>query len=84
MPRLDGAPVETDGRTIWRLFAENYYLFRGTPTRLWFDYVLQSLFGIDEPLDRRHRRRALRPDRRAAWPRTPSARARCSSASTSR
>ena len=50
VPRLDGLPVETDGRTIWRRFAENYFLFRGTPTRLWFDYVLSDLFGIDEPL----------------------------------
>jgi len=48
---LDGAPAETDGRTIWRHFAERYYLFRGTPTRLWFDHVLEHLFGIDEPLD---------------------------------
>jgi glucuronate isomerase len=51
VPRLDGTPVEVDGRTIWRRFAEHYYLFRGTPTRLWFDYVLESLFGIDEPLN---------------------------------
>ena len=50
MPRLDGSPVETDGRKIWRRFAENYHLFRGTPTRLWMDYVLSDLFGIDEPL----------------------------------
>ena len=28
----------------------HYHLFRGTPTRLWFDYVLSDLFGIDEPL----------------------------------
>ena len=48
---LDGAPVETDGRTIWRRFAEHYYLFRATPTRLWFDHVLAHLFGIEEPLD---------------------------------
>jgi glucuronate isomerase len=50
VPTLDGSPVETDGRTIWRRFAENYFLFRGTPTRLWFDYVLSDLFGIGEPL----------------------------------
>ena len=50
VPMLDGAPVETDGRKIWRLFAENYFLFRGTPTRLWFDYVLSDLFGVTEPL----------------------------------
>lgn len=48
--RTDGEPVETDGRKIWRLFASNYHLFRGTPTRLWTDYVLSSLFDIEEPL----------------------------------
>ena len=50
VPRLDGAPVERDGRRIWRLFAENFHLFRGTPTRLWMDYVLSELFGIEKPL----------------------------------
>lgn len=49
--RLDGSAVEADGRRIWKLFAENYSLFRGTPTRLWMDYVLSSVFGIDEQLD---------------------------------
>ncbi|WP_026621966.1 glucuronate isomerase (plasmid) [Ensifer sp. WSM1721] len=48
VPTLDGSPVEKDGRAIWRRFSENYYLFRGTPTRLWFDYTLSNLFGIDE------------------------------------
>jgi glucuronate isomerase len=48
--RLDGAAVETDGRRIWRLFAEHVHLFRGTPTRLWMDYVLSELFGCEEPL----------------------------------
>jgi glucuronate isomerase len=32
---------------VWRLFAANYHLFRGTPTRLWLDYVFQELFGLD-------------------------------------
>ncbi len=48
--RLDGTAVETDGRSIWRLFAENYHLFRGTPTSLWMNYVLSKLFDIEEPL----------------------------------
>lgn len=48
--RLDGSPVETDGRTIWRRFAEHYYLFRGTPTRAWLDYTFQNLFGLSDPL----------------------------------
>jgi glucuronate isomerase len=50
VPTSDGSPVETDGRKIWRRFAENFFLFRGTPTRLWFDYVLSDVFGIAEPL----------------------------------
>ncbi len=50
VPTADGLAVETDGRMIWRRFAEHFYLFRGTPTRLWFDYVLSGVFGIDEPL----------------------------------
>lgn len=50
VPALDGIAVETDGRTIWRRFAENYYLFRGTPTRAWLDYTLQNLFGLSQPL----------------------------------
>src|SRR6187200_562500 len=48
--RRDGAPVETDGRTIWRRFAEHYYLFRGTPTRLWLDHAFATLFGLDRRL----------------------------------
>ena len=50
VPTADGTAVETDGRTIWRRFAENYYLFRGTPTRMWMDHTLQTLFGITERL----------------------------------
>jgi glucuronate isomerase len=47
---LENSPTETDGRAIWRRFAENYYLFRGSPTRIWLDYVFSDLFGISEPL----------------------------------
>ena len=50
VPRRDGGPVETDGRTIWRLFAQHYYLFRGTPSRIWLDTTFQDLFGLTEPL----------------------------------
>jgi glucuronate isomerase len=50
VPTTDGSPVETDGRTIWRRFAENYHLFRGTPTRLWLDHTFATLFGLDELL----------------------------------
>src|SRR5689334_23382465 len=48
--RRDGGKTEADGRTIWRNFAKHYYLFRGTPTRLWLDTTFQDLFGINELL----------------------------------
>jgi glucuronate isomerase len=48
--RRDGDPVEADGRRIWRLFAENFYLFAGTPSRLWFEHSLETVFGIAERL----------------------------------
>lgn len=38
---------ETDPRAIWRCFAEHYHLFRGTPSRLWLDWVFAEVFGID-------------------------------------
>lgn len=50
VPRVDGGPTETDGRKIWRLLAENYHLFRGTPTRGWLDHSFQEVFGFDVPL----------------------------------
>src|SRR5207248_2004891 len=34
------APVETDACQVWKLFADHYYLFRGTPTGAWLDYEL--------------------------------------------
>ncbi len=47
VPRADGGPVETDPRKIWRLFAERYHLFRGTPSRMWHDWVYSEVFGLD-------------------------------------
>lgn len=48
--RRDGGPVETDPRRIWRLFAEHFFLFAGTPSRLWFEHSLETVFGIKERL----------------------------------
>ncbi len=45
VPRIDGGETETDGRKIWHLFAENYHLLRGTPSRLWLDHAFQDVFG---------------------------------------
>lgn len=51
VPRADGGLTETDGRKIWRRFAANFHLFRGTPSRLWLDHAFETVFGIDERLD---------------------------------
>jgi glucuronate isomerase len=37
-------------RKVWRIFARHYYLFRGTPTRIWLDFAFQELFGMEERL----------------------------------
>jgi glucuronate isomerase len=37
-------------RGVWRIFASHYYLFRGTPTRMWLDFAFQELFGLQERL----------------------------------
>ncbi len=50
VPRADGGPTEQDPRKIWRLFAENYYLFRATPSSLWIEHAFQEVFGISQRL----------------------------------
>jgi glucuronate isomerase len=47
VPRLDGGPVETDSRKIWRTFCENWKLFRGTPSRFWLEHELVEVFRVD-------------------------------------
>ncbi len=50
IPRRDGGPVETDPRKIWQLFADHFYLFRGTPTGMWLTQELRDVFGVEEKL----------------------------------
>src|SRR5665648_54816 len=38
-------------RKVWQLFADNFYLYRGTPSGLWFIHLLDQIFDIDEKLD---------------------------------
>ena len=45
-----GQPVVKNPRSVWRIFASHYYLFRGTPTRMWLDFAFQELFGLKERL----------------------------------
>jgi glucuronate isomerase len=49
IPQADGKQ-SADPREVWRIFARNYYLFRGTPTRLWIDYSFETLFGLKDRL----------------------------------
>jgi glucuronate isomerase len=48
-----GVEVEKDPRKIWQLFAENFHLFRGTPTGLWLTYELYYVFGVRQKLNAR-------------------------------
>jgi glucuronate isomerase len=48
--KADAHAVEPDPREVWRLFARHYSLFRGTPTRMWMDFSLSTLFGLTERL----------------------------------
>ncbi|HLJ36321.1 MAG TPA: glucuronate isomerase [Ktedonobacteraceae bacterium] len=50
IPRKDGQPVEHDHRRIWQIFADHFYLFRGTPTGIWLRDELRDIFGIEEKL----------------------------------
>jgi len=49
VPQVDGKQ-SADPREVWRIFARNYYLFRGTPTRLWIDYAFAEQFGLKDRL----------------------------------
>lgn len=31
----------------WRLYAELYFLFCGTPSLMWLDWALAEVFGLD-------------------------------------
>jgi glucuronate isomerase len=39
-----------DAWKVWSIFASHYFLFRGTPTRMWLDFAFQELFGLQQPL----------------------------------
>ncbi|HKD23499.1 MAG TPA: glucuronate isomerase [Rhizomicrobium sp.] len=47
----DGKASQTSRRAVWKLFARNYHLFRGTPSRLWLDHAFATVFGLDVRLE---------------------------------
>jgi len=51
IPRVDGGAAEADHRKIWQTFAENFYLFRGTPSGVWLAHELYEVFGTKQKLN---------------------------------
>jgi glucuronate isomerase len=47
----NAGPSQADPRQAWRLLAEHYHLFRGTPSRIWLDHVFGQVFGIEVRLE---------------------------------
>lgn len=39
-----------DSEVIWQTFANNYYLFAGTPSGYWLDSTFANVFGFEEKL----------------------------------
>ena len=50
IPRIDGGETETDHRKIWQIVADNFHLFRGTPTGGWFKHELYDVLSIRKRL----------------------------------
>jgi len=74
VPRLDGGVIETDPRAIWRRFAANFHLFRGTPSWMWLNHAFAEVFGLAERLsadtaDAAYDRIAECLERPEFWPR---------------
>ena len=40
-----------ESRDIWKIFSDNFYLFRGTPSAMWLNYSFEKVFGISKPLN---------------------------------
>lgn len=45
------AAADVDPARVWQIFADNYFLFHGTPTGVWLSYVFSEIFNIPEPLN---------------------------------
>lgn len=48
--RQDGGTV-ADPRDVWRVFAQNYHLYAGTPSSLWVDQAMSEVLGCEERLN---------------------------------
>jgi len=50
LPSGSTAVGRPDPREGWRCFARHFHLFRGTPSRMWLDWVFAATFDIDVQL----------------------------------
>ncbi|HEY0333119.1 MAG TPA: glucuronate isomerase [Stenotrophomonas sp.] len=46
IPRADGTRAKVDPRAAWRVFAEHFTLFRGTPSSMWLNHVFHEVFDL--------------------------------------
>jgi glucuronate isomerase len=44
--RSGKAETSVDPEKVWQIFADNYYLFYGTPSYFWLNYVFANTFGL--------------------------------------
>jgi glucuronate isomerase len=51
IPQSDGRRNNISPEEVWRTFAANWHLFRSTPSRIWFQETLTTIFHIDEILN---------------------------------
>jgi len=51
IPRADGTRATVDPRAAWRVFADRFHLFRGTPSSMWLNHVFHDVFGLRVRLD---------------------------------
>lgn len=45
-----GQLTTSQAEQVWQIFADNFYLFRGTPSSIWLNHVFSEIFNIQEPL----------------------------------
>ncbi|MDO6693280.1 glucuronate isomerase [Aliiglaciecola sp. 3_MG-2023] len=51
IPKNKQSGKMADPEQVWKIFAENFHLFRGTPSYYWLNYVFVNTFGIDIKLN---------------------------------
>lgn len=49
VPTLDSSTEVATPREAWQCFADNYHLFLGTPSRVWFEYALKEVLDVSTP-----------------------------------